>query len=109
MKTLTYISKIRIPLMITVLFGTGIISLYAASSAGGPEYLNPARSENLFLAPKTPVEADFNESEASLFDFSILVPVTPKEADFNDDDFLGPVTPKEASFEDDDPTEIVIY
>lgn len=116
MKTLIKILRIRLILIIVAFYGAGIISLFAASSIGGPDCITPACLENSFLDPKTPAEADFNDDDVTLIDFNILVPVTPKEAEFDEDDVSlidfnihAPVTPREADFEEDDGSYLFIY
>jgi len=62
------------------------------------------------LAPVTPAEADFNDSDSNTLDLLIpeLAPKTPGEADFLDTDTtisgdagnLAPVIPVEATFDD---------
>lgn len=66
-------------------------------------------SDFSFLAPETPKEADFSDSdvETSTYDIINLAPVAPAEADFDDTEpdltpdfsFLAPVAPAEADFE----------
>lgn len=67
---------------------------------------------SVFLAPVTPKEATFDETDASA---EILIqPVTPKEATFEEETEelslvnLAPVTPAEADFNDDDQGAIVL-